>query len=184
MVHNMVYVLVPKYLVENKEKVAEYVHRSLSNEGFVDDGSKLFTTSPADWFVIGGRYSGILTKIRLDPEKFSDYDEFLVAEIEKSKNDEAFVKSVTKAWKTFFPEYSHLTPIFLREPYLELGYPDDVQEVDEVIYEKIIEREMSIYGTIFGTNIYESGTILNLYGIDENEPMIGNFWIVVVDFHY
>jgi len=133
--------------------------------------------SQADWAVIGGRWSGILTKIKLNQEKLKQFEK----EFEKiygfwTNKDNSETRRHTQAkelFKKYFEEYKD-EPLYFRNTYLDLGYEDDAQIIDEELYEKLIkkltkEKDPESYLDIEDEKL-------------DKEQMIGR-WCAVVDYH-
>jgi len=88
-----------------------------------------------DWFVIGGRWSGEHTKMKLDQEKLRDFYKvceekglFWIGgeyseEVQKVRRCEEFLR--------IFPDFKGLIPT-CRDVYKEDGYADDIVPVEEV----------------------------------------------------
>jgi len=151
---------------------------SSPNEGFVDQ-ERRFGCAPADWFVIGGRWSGTLTRMMLDKKKVEQfYKEFekkygwhTNSEIKRKDRK----KQAKKLFKKYFPNYTGEL-IFWRDTYKDLGYEDDAMIITPQIYDELLkEHEGS----------YEDGEHFWDLDYDEVNPetYIGKKWIVCIDYH-
>lgn len=58
--HNLYFVVVPEGDAKNAKKAMEVAEGRLEAEGFVDNDG-YFSQGRSDWFVVGGRWSGILS---------------------------------------------------------------------------------------------------------------------------
>jgi len=88
-----------------------------------------------DWWVIGGRWSGIHTETKLDPVKLNEFYRvcnekglFLYGrenqiDVQEARRTEEFLK--------LFPDFEGPVPT-CRDPYKLDGYPDDIMPVEEV----------------------------------------------------
>lgn len=148
-----------------------------------------FVSGPADWFVIGGRWSGKLTELELSNEKYDEYWERLNKVYEsipgtKPKTDEERKMEITKIYKDVFPHIKVIPPK-LRDTYRTLGYEDDAKIIDDNIFDKIIQPAIDA-GMDFGwPNYHDGGAILDLERNEHytRDNLVGRYWIVVIDFH-
>lgn len=131
----------------------------------------------ADWAVIGGRFSGILTRIRLDQDKLKQFEEEFEKIygfwINKENSEQERHSQAKNLFSKYFPEYKD-EPLYFRNTYLDFGYEDDAQIIDEELYEKLIkelaeEKDPESYLDIEDEDL-------------EKEQMIGR-WCAVVDYH-
>ena len=59
--HNLFFVTIPKDNCETSNDAKNWADDTLNDNGFVGEG--YYSGGKADWFVIGGRWSGILTDL-------------------------------------------------------------------------------------------------------------------------
>jgi len=157
---------------KNSQEAREYVINYLENEGFCSSG--YFSNSIADWFVIGGRWSGELQNIDIEKKikkmlqkKGKPKDEFIYeSDIEENK------KEIEKIWKDSGGKGECS---WIRDNYKVDGYEDDAMIVNKEIYDKFLKE-------------YEGDTSDGEYFWDldyeeVDKEFIGNKWIVVVDYH-
>lgn len=154
----------------------------LIEEGFADQ--RRFSSGPADYFVIGGRWSGELTKVRLNP--------LLRKSFEKAYEDELFpkiklpedIEKVKKLFKEYFPHFKGKFP-YVRTffPQKEFGEVDDAQMVDRLLWNRLIKRliressdDPYSDGIIYLSNT-DSVSRLNA------KVVVGKMWAVVIDYH-
>jgi hypothetical protein len=134
----------------------------------------------ADWFVIGGRGSGLMTRIRLDQQQLEEFEKefgekygFWLGGEEHITDEQRQVQSMELFGK-YFPNFQGEHP-FWRNPYKRLGYDDDATICDEIIYEKVLMWLM------------EGGKkhFFDLEGSNDLSPedAIGKKWVVLVDYH-
>lgn len=197
--HYRLLVLTKKENAEDSEGARSYVYNELLNDSsFCGEGGR-FSSPFADWFVIGGRWSGELTRLLLDQTKlkkfWADFDEQklgwtnnsdkLEAD-QKRKSEELFVK--------YFPTWKGKKdlPVW-RDNYEHNGFDDDAQIVTKKLWE-VIEAKYKEVEEHDGKGIPEfelnpdKDGIINLEEAYEGEAtnaknVIGKYWVVVVDYH-
>ena len=173
---------------KNKKEVAEEVTGSLENQGFVFQ--ERFAQGPADWFEIGGRWTGELTAIQLNLLLLKSFSEKL--------NEINFPfggkQEATKSWKRiekifygYFPKFKGMIP-FGREIYSRrLGkfarefWEDDVQIVNKKLWNRLIKK-----GIAGSTDDFTEDQILNLEDTTSNlkeKDVVDKMYAVVVDYH-
>lgn len=134
--------------------------------------------SQADWFVIGGRWSGYLTKIRLNQGKLKqfedEFDKIYGFWINKDNSEEKRYSQAKELFKKYFPKYKD-EPLYFRNTYFDLGYKDDAQIIDEELYEKLIKN-------IAKEKDPESYLDIDNEELIKKEQMISR-WCVIVDYH-
>lgn len=163
------------------EEIANLVSSQLEEEGFCNTG--FFGSGKADWYVIGGRWSGWLKSIQND--FFKKADEFLKSK-QKEKKDFITQDEVNnnqdelqKIWIDL-GEYS-LNP-YNRSSYQTTGYEDDVLLLDEKLLEALKKTDY----TDLEVCIFEDGYIDSEVSLDDflkREDILNNYYICVVDYH-
>lgn len=173
--HSRLLVTINKENAKNSLEAREYVQTELQNDdSFCGEGGR-FGSPLADWFVIGGRWSGDLSFATVDESEFGKG----VREITGTKeSDCGYITSVLREKEKEITALWHKlggvgqSPLN-RDDYNEMGAEDDGQIVTKEIYEKII-KGLEVDGESF----------VDLDDNDEiSEKFIGNKWIVVVDYH-
>jgi hypothetical protein len=150
------------------------VHEALLNDdSFCGTGGR-FGRPMCDWFVIGGRWSGMLAKIAIGasykdsvharfPELASDWWPESVAEKNKAELD-----AIWQAHGGTGP-----SP-YTRTGYEELGFPDDAVILTQSLYDALLTE-------------YEGHSATSDYAdLDDEElsaDFVGHKWLVVVDYH-
>src|SRR5262245_12678689 len=138
--------------IETSEQAREYVHEKLlSDESFCGDGGR-FGSPFADWFVIGGRWSGELSRAGWAKKLTKD-----IEQLEKQAGVEV--------WGTSYPDgemqmkqdelrktiewlYQKQLPkelkgkglIYDRDVYKEFGYEDDAMLVTDTFYNALLKE--------------------------------------------
>jgi len=175
--HQLLYVLVPTDEASTSEEARNLAMGFLDAEGFCGD-STLFRRPPADWFVIGGRYSGELTRLHLDRDKWRAY--------QRELNDwrgHGGSEGGKALFREIFPDFEGQLPIFRNDTYAPLGQEDDAQIVDEVLFRYLHGLLQYPLDT---ADILGGPCVVNLddpYETVHAENIIGKSWVVVVDFH-
>ena len=160
-----------------------YVDETLITQGFVDEGR--FTSPIADWFVIGGRFSGDLTKALLHQgqlEAFETafekrYGSWLGGENHVTEQDR--FRQSSELFKMYFPYFKGLHP-FWRDPYKPMGYEDDAMRVTDELWNSMLialDKESV-------RSIYDGNTIVDLECDEIGRESSIHKWAVVVDFHF
>jgi hypothetical protein len=166
--HYRFFVIFDKDKAENSEEA-----RRLTTEMMEAQANEQFY----DWFVIGGRWSGEFSQIRM-PKKTIEH---FRATFEKvfgwftSSNISEGQRRQQAEWLEKI--YGLLAGTFFRDTYNEVGEYDDAQILDDVLYKMLQDEGYTGEGS-WGDNEFV---------IVEGEKLckkhIGMKWIVVVDYH-
>ena len=145
----------------------------LDDNSFCGDGGR-FGTPLCDWFVIGGRWSGLLAEKLLG----QDYTTAFQAEfpelakggyrldlIEKHRDD------LKRLWQRFGGSEYHPAA---RSTHQELGYCDDARLIDQVSYDSFLKP-------FSGSDADDGFADLDIEPVAES--FIGRKWLVVIDYH-
>ncbi len=187
--HALLYVLCPKDGLEDSKSARGHVFHWLADNGFTEN-SGLFQHYYADWFVIGGRWSGELTANQMDQEKLTELNKEFNDKhgfwINKDITEEIRQKQYREITQKYFPDYTGM-PWAFRDSYQETGYEDDAQIVNRLLYERIIKGHL--LDQISQEKLWDGGAVIATDMQDNKDPntpdrFIGNYWIVVVDFHF
>ncbi len=183
--HCRLIVLVDRDDGESSLEVRKRVASRLLDEGFSGDGG-LFISHPADWFVVGGRWSGELTSARLDQEKLKAFEEaFSQQQSGWSGKDRSGLKErELELLHEFFPQFQGKAPLLSRDNYAFEGYDDDAQVLDETLLGFVQKLKRYPDEADLG-NLYDGGCSVDLdnpFGALTKDD-IGKKWCVVVDFH-
>jgi len=164
----------------------------INDNSFCGEGGR-FSCPIADWFVIGGRWSGELSMLT-----WASVVTDKIAKLEKEEN--------IQIWGAFYPEgeskdkqsklraraeelYKEATPeiykgkglVYDRDTFDQLGYQDDAMIVNDELYEKVLKKhegKYEVYDTEFD--------MLHYFDLEEDSvsrEFIGSKWVVVVDYH-
>ena len=167
---------------KTSEEARAYVRQALLEEGFCSQGR--WGAGMADWFVIGGRWSGELSRhswARAVTAKMEALQREHGVQVwgvsygdeDKQRLQQELAAHCQHLWDTHAPDAYKGIP-FNRDAYKEHGYEDDAM---------LLTREL--YGALLKE--YE-GQEESAYHADlDYEPvapeMIGTKWLVVVDYH-
>ena len=173
---------------KNKKEVAKEVSDSLENQGFTFQGR--FAQGPADFFEIGGRWTGELTAVQLSPLLLKSFSE----KLDEINFPFGSKKEAMKSWKrmekifySYFPKFKGTIP-FGREIYSRrLGkfarefWEDDVQIVSKKLWNRLIKK-----GIAESTDDFMEDQILNLEDTVsslEEKNVVDKMYACVVDYH-
>ena len=181
--HARLIALVDRMGCESSLDARENTVARLRDEGLVEGGG-LFCPPLADWFVIGGRWSGCLTLAHIGEDRLKAFwgaFREMGGMDDGSERDRAIGEVL---FKEHFPEVTGASP-FQRTSHRDLGYEDDAQILDEALW-GFLER-LGQYPIAADTDrLLRGGCFVGL-----NDPFesltkedVGSKWCVVVDFHY
>ena len=169
--HYRSFITFNKEIAENSQQAREYVTNYLEDEGFCSDG--FFSNGVADWFVIGGRWSGELQGIEIidDVRKLLKIKKDDYISSKDLENEDNKIK-INKIWKDKGGKGENP---YYRDNYNSIGYEDDAMIVTKEIYDKALKEfeKIETDGEHFWDLDYE----------EVSKEFIGNKWIVVVDYH-
>lgn len=169
--HYRYIVVFDKEKAKNSEKARKFVKNYLEETNFVSENGQ------ADWFVIGGRFSGELTRVKLDQEKLKQFEDDFNKKYgfwTNKENSEKRRHSQAKVlFKKYFPEYKS-EALYFRDAYRDLGYKDDAQIIDEMLYDELIE-------ILVRENDPESYLDIDDKKLSKEQML--NRWCVIVDYH-
>ena len=176
---------------QNSVEARKEASQTLDNNNFAGDGG-YFSGSKADWFVVGGRWSGTFTKIFKEKEikeAKKEIGELCKDEIEAQKKwleekniiptlqiNPHLIKSDTTKKQIDEIYIKHTGTPFFKDTYIQYGYDDDAIFVDTKEKQDKIIKE---YGDIevFDGDEYDEYLMSKIGKF--NEP----YWLVVIDYH-
>jgi hypothetical protein len=180
--HHRFLVTLNKDEAESSQEARELVNDTLVVEGFMTCGRWAY--GPADWFVIGGRWSGELSRASwarelttrmqaMEAEKGVQVWGAWYGDPEKQKVQKDLERTFQALWKAEAP-VPYLDIPVNRDTYREYGYEDDAMILTQELYDTLLRP-------------YE-GSQDSEHHVDFNDDpvslaMIGTKWIVVVDYH-
>lgn len=180
--HARLLVIVDKEEVKTSEEAQQLAFEVLCSENFVGEGSR-FGSPVGDWMVNGGRWSGELTKARLDKNKLEAFEKEFGDKygwwVGKDVSETDRQKQAEELFRKHFPDFKGKIP-YWRDTYAKEIFEDDAQIVDEELWTKLLEecdRDDS-------PDYYNGNALIHIREWDgvEKERAMGN-WVVVLDFH-
>jgi len=185
-VHSRLFVTCNKEHAETSQQAREYVYDMLCNDNsFVGDGGR-FGASVADWFVIGGRWSGELSRatwakdINKSIEELEKKEEITLwgafyGNSEKAEKQKQLIGEVEVLYQKSLPdEYRDKGLVYVRDNYGSFGYEDDAMVVTSDLYSLLKPYE--------GVDQSE-GEYIDLDWDSVSQDFIHTKWLVVVDYH-
>lgn len=178
--HQRLFVLIPKSKAKSSIEARQFVCEWLIGEGFVARGGRFSSTGPADWFVIGGRWSGELTRALLDQKKLKKFRDKFEKKYgwwtggKEKITEQQRLKQSKELFSNFFPKFKDIHP-FWRYNYKETGYKDDAMVVTGKLFDRLELNELPKN---------EEGVIDTEEEDIEKKSVVGKKWIVVVDYHF
>jgi len=175
--HAVLYVLLPK----RKANTSAGARIMVSN-WFIRKTRRLY----CDWFVIGGRWSGMVPVVRLPQRKVKAYTK----ELQQNKyyqsqglSEQQRNVKIQQCFKRYFPNFSGEAPD-IRDTYQTFGYDDDAMLVDDTIYRRLVKAKFSqnMSGALDGGLVVSTNRLKKKAATPSN--IIDRYWIVPVDFHY
>lgn len=180
-------VKIPKGEAKTSEEAREQTISVLDSNGFASQGG-FFSSSKADWYVIGGRSSGMLTYALRSAEKVAadiEAQKLIDADLGKDAyagstpdclaiNEHIGSPKLREQLEALYIE--RLGVPFTRSSYNRDGYEDDAMIITPELREALKNayyRDVEV----FDTEDYEEKTIKDLSEKDDGA------WLVMVDYH-
>ena len=184
--HSRLLVTCNKDTAETSQEARKYVYYTLSNDpSFAGDGGR-FGAPLADWFVIGGRWSGELsratwakdvTKFIEDLEKKEEIQLWgtFYGNSEEAEKQKQLIAEVEALYQKALPaEYRNTGLVYVRDLDGSFGYEDDAMLVTSDLYKLLQPYE--------GLDQSE-GEYVDLEYDCVSQEFIHTKWLVVVDYH-
>jgi hypothetical protein len=165
---------------ETSPEARERVFSTLSDDNtFCGEGGR-FGCPLADWFVIGGRWSGLLAETLMGDDYRNRLKERFPQFATGSFSD-ADVKAQSVALDELWRESggSGLSPL-TRSSYEGEGYPDDAMPLNQTLYDRLLSNFEG------QTRHHAEGNHCEFVDLNDeelDESFIGRKWIAVVDYH-
>jgi len=198
--HFRLFVTFNKEEAETSEEARDYVYDMLGDDASFVGGGGRFNSPIADWFVIGGRWSGELSRetfmkdVKEKIEKLEKKKDISIwgthyGDEKKQKAQAELKEQVEKMYQEALPkEYQGKGLLYDRDTYNDRGYEDDAMVVNKEIYDTLLkqhEGENNEDGAYYDDASWGRG-YLSMVDLDYDlvsEDFIGKKWIVVVDYH-
>ena len=183
--HYLYYVAIKK----DKEKFDSVKLKStaqslLEDNGFASEGG-FWSGAKADWFVIGGRWSGTLQSIKL--VKFDSEVRKLLKKNKKDKKisffTDADIKENAPAIQALWKKLGGIgLNSWQRDQYNHEGYDDDAMLLDKKLYEALKKQKYKDTEVAVCTDGYieDESTIKEFL---KDKKVVNNYYLVVVDYH-
>ena len=185
--HNLLLVTCNKTHAKTSQEAREHVDNELTNDdSFVGEGGH-FGAPVADWFVIGGRWSGELSRQTWAKDVTRLIDELEQKEgirvwgafygnSEKDEKQKQLTKEVETLYQNSLPsEYRNKGLVYVRDTYGSFGYEDDAMLVTPDLYDLFLKPYE-------GADQSEDEYVDLDYDTVSRE-FIHTKWLVVVDYH-
>lgn len=187
--HYLYFVAKKKEKEDKKEDIASEVENQLNNEGFAGEGG-YWVSCKSDWFVMGGRWSGELQKVKMDnwhdkaleiakkgrPEEDNDRDFITQTDIERNNAE------LQELWEKLGGTGRHCwdrNRLTTGETYFE----DDTMLLDEELYKGLVDKDYDeVEVAVMEDGWVEEEMLLKDF-LKNKENVVGNYWICVVDYH-
>ncbi len=186
--HSLLLVTCNKENAETSQEARDYVDDVLTNDNsFVGEGGH-FGSPVADWFVIGGRWSGELSR-----QTWAEGVTKFIGELEKkekiglwrysypdgkyAEKQKRLIKEVEELYQKSLPaEYRDKGLVYARDTYGNYGYEDDAAIVTPELYDLFLKPYE-------GVDLSE-GVYVDLDWDEVSRDFIHTKWLVVVDYHF
>jgi hypothetical protein len=150
----------------------------VEDTSFCGDGGR-FGRPLADWFVLGGRWSGMLRDAALgQPYRDAlkqEFPEFTSGHF-PSNLIEQRTTALDQLWHRFGGTGKH--PLS-RSGYDHFGADDDAMLIDQILYDRFLKPHAGSATNTQG----DASDFADLEGEEVDESFIGRKWLVVVDYH-
>jgi hypothetical protein len=167
---------------ETSDEARKYVQDTLHEEGFCSEGR--WGGGLADWFVIGGRWSGELSRYSwakaitaemnaLEREQGVQVWGTFYGSAEKERTQQELAARFQQLWDQHAPEAYRGIP-YCRDTYQRDGYEDDAMLLTQELYDALLKEYE-------GTEESEHHADLDYDAI--SPEMVGKKWLVVADYH-
>ena len=168
---------------KNSKQARRYVAQTLHEQGFVCAYDH-WGSSMADWYVIGGRWSGELSRhtwAKLLTEQMDALEQQHDVQVwgsfygdeDKQRVQRELATRFQQMWDAAAPRAFRGIPI-QRDTYKTYGYEDDAMLLTQELYDTLLHEYA-------GQRVSEYHADLD--GEDVSPEMVGGKWLVVVDYH-
>jgi hypothetical protein len=155
--------------LDTRKKAYDFL---LADNSFCGEGGR-FGSPLCDWFVIGGRWSGLLRETLLgDAYQAALRQEFpeMASDWYPSSLIDQHRDALNRLWQRFGG--NGVNPV-TRSSYDDLGCDDDAMLIDQALYDHFLAQDSR----------KSCETFVDLDDDRVDESFIGRKWLVVVDYH-
>lgn len=184
--HNLLLALTTNQEGDTSETVRSRVYNHLLDDSsFLSEGGGHFGGSVADWFVIGGRWSGELTESLLDQEKlekfYKDFEDKHGWWTSRDVSQDDRRKQAAEMFKQYFPDFKGELPVW-RDSYSQEGYSDDAALLTPELY-KALGLEKYEGDDTARDKEWNMPVFVDIEYDVLDKSAIGSKWVVIVDYH-
>jgi hypothetical protein len=179
--HNLLLVTISMSAGATSEDARFRAHaRLIEDDSFCGDGGR-FGSPLCDWFIIGGRWSGVLRETLLGAKYQAAFQHTFPQFANKRYPRDLIDKhrdQLNQFWHRFGGKDDH--PITRRGG--EFGCEDDAVLLDRRLYDHFLKDHAGM-----ATNLPGCGALCDFADLDDellDESFIGRKWLVAVDYHY
>lgn len=152
----------------------EVFDRLMDDDSFCGEGGR-FGFPLCDWFVIGGRWSGLLAEITIG-KAFKDAVRARFPELAQGWWPESLAEKHGAELDAMWKAYGGTGPSpYTRSSYEHLGYPDDAVLLTSALYDALLSQ--------YEGDEDPSERYADLDGESPKPDFVGRKWLVVVDYH-
>lgn len=172
-----------KLKAENSKEARRKAYNLLEENNFATDSQGFYGSSKADWYVVGGRWSGLFTDKKETEELIKP---LLEKELKERPdllnylyiNDHSVSKELKEQIDTISIKKTGLP--YFRCTYDNDGYEDDAVLITKEILEKLTSEQ---YNNTEIADVNEDEYIEEEYTCDKlTDESIGD-WLVIIDYH-
>jgi hypothetical protein len=147
------------------------------DDSFAGNGGR-FGSPLCDWFVIGGRWSGLLKETLLgEPYKTAFEREF--PEMAKGFYPSSLVEKYRDRINQLWRQFGGIGDSPVTRSRYDHGHEDDAMLVDLALYDHFLAKYRGERLQVEG----DCGTFADLDGEPMDETFIGRKWLILVDYH-
>jgi hypothetical protein len=174
--HFLLYVCLPVEEAKTSLQARRRACRYLEQEHFITAGR---FCGLCDYFSVGGRYSGMLTLLRLKRLHPRDFRNFL-KEYRVAETPRAHIK----VFKKSFPKFDGRIPVARTDVGFE-GYQDDAQLMDETLFAQL---KAGFNDYVTNAWAFEKPNVI-FTDLDETQwpktakDAVGRHWVVTIAYH-
>jgi hypothetical protein len=168
---------------ETSQEARAHVLDTLLEEGFCGEGR--WGGGVCDWFVIGGRWSGELSRSTWAKQITAQmaaleehhavqvWGTFYGGDAEKKRTQQELAKVFQQMWDAEAP-VAYVGIPYIRDTYQQGGYADDAMLLTQELYDALLKEYEGKEESEYHADLeYDS----------VSPEMIGKKWLVVVDYH-
>lgn len=177
--HYLMLVTIQMPLDATSDEVRDTVHQTLSNDdSFCGEGGR-FGCPLADWFVIGGRWSGHLAE-SLIGKQFLEALKARFPDLPIDHHPASLADTHADDFNTIWSGCGGIGPNpYSRCSYEDCGYEDDAMPLTRELYDALLAEYE-------GSSTDHDGNFCGYADLDSDvlsPDFIGQKWLVVVDYH-